>query len=483
MTILSIACLLFQCVLFAEIPSSNISSKTASYNGNKLYLEGDVKLDHEFGEMNADLAYLEKDDKLKDFLFSFIHLQKDVRLQFKDHGQIVCEIADLNFHTLKGQFLPKLGEKVIYTELLEELKGKKPVMLTLKSDLGEIKISKKAPDGEYQVDEVEASKNVVIEYGDEFSLKAEKAVFQGLTKKSTITAYPKNDAYCSLSHGPDLIEASLIECNIEESKLIFHNPRGKLASVLLPQIQKDDVAFQCKKLIWDHVNGFLKLTGAVEIQEGTFATLQTDDEVEFIQAQEDNKKILKTITSKGISHLKYIDRETKMAHELTCYGPIKIDREKLHATLKSPVTDGKVAEEMQINYTHEAMGIRADQADVQYKTEEKQTLLSSLSLEGNVHLSSLKKDRSERLAIADKIEFDPSSHTFTLSAKSKNKVLFWDAEDQLSISANQVKITRDPVSGKDVVRGVGHVKFAFTAVEQAFLKKVFPFYEPREMDE
>jgi lipopolysaccharide export system protein LptA len=460
--------------LCADSPPASISSKNASYNGNKLFLEGDVKLDHEFGQMSAATAYLEKDDKLKDFLFSMINLQKDVFINLKNHGQVLCEVADLNFQTLKGKFFPKLGEKITYMELLEKVKGGQ-ALLKLNSALAEIKISKKGAD--YHIEEIEALQDVLIEYAQDFSLQAERAIFQGNGQKPIISAYPEEGSYCVLSHLGDRVQAKVIEFDLKNFHLTLKEAHGTLASILFPQVQKDEIRFKAGELIWDHPQGMLKLKGGAFIQEGSFASLQTDEEIELKQVVQNKKRKLKSIVSCGHTLLQYTDPESECKHQLSCQGPILVDRETLHAVLESPKLDGNVAEEMQIAYEQDSMVIRANRADVQYKTEEKGILLSSLSLEGNVRLSVIKPNLPSKLAVADKVVLSPSDHMIVLTAAPGKKVLFWDEQEQLAISANQVKMIRDPLTGKDSVKGVGNVRFSFDSVEQTTLKKIFPFYE------
>ncbi|HSX12364.1 MAG TPA: hypothetical protein VLF61_02625, partial [Rhabdochlamydiaceae bacterium] len=235
--VVAISALICPGFLVAESPPSSISSTHASYNGNKLFLEGDVKLDHEFGQMAASEAYLEKDEKLKD-LFSLIHLQKNVLLNFKNHGQMLCDIADLNFQTMKGKFFPKPGERIIYTELLEKMKGGE-ALLKLNSELAELKLSKNEKD--YQIDEIEALKNVLVEYGQDFALKAARALFQQKEKWAMLLAYSADDTFCTLSHLGDTLHAKFIEFDLKQLKLILHSTHGVLESVLFPQFQKEQI--------------------------------------------------------------------------------------------------------------------------------------------------------------------------------------------------------------------------------------------------
>ncbi len=62
-----------------------------------------------------------------------------------------------------------------------------------------------------------------------------------------------------------------------------------------------------------------------------------------------------------------------------------------------------------------------------------------------------------------------------LSSKTGSNVLFWDKEQQLSISAREVHIAR--VDKKETIKGVGNVRFSFSSTESDLLKKLFPFYK------
>ena len=61
-----------------------------------------------------------------------------------------------------------------------------------------------------------------------------------------------------------------------------------------------------------------------------------------------------------------------------------------------------------------------------------------------------------------------------LYADSGKRVLFFDEEKGLNISALEVHITRDPRTHEEKIQGVGNVRFSFEDAEKEVLKKLHP---------
>lgn len=117
----------------------------------------------------------------------------------------------------------------------------------------------------------------------------------------------------------------------------------------------------------------------------------------------------------------------------------------------------------------------ASQGEVMCAQETDQTSFKSLLLTGDVQLfRSL--DDSSCCAIADNLSYFPETSTAILSAEKGKSVLFWDADQDLSISADEVHIIHE--NHQNTIKGVGVVRFAFSSHENALLKKLFPFYQP-----
>lgn len=117
----------------------------------------------------------------------------------------------------------------------------------------------------------------------------------------------------------------------------------------------------------------------------------------------------------------------------------------------------------------------ADHGEVLCSEEEGKTTFTSLLLKGNVQLSRSYTDTS-CLAAADQLSYFPKIKTAILSAEEGNHVLFWDADQDLSISAPEVLIKHE--EHKNTIKGLGVVRFVFSSYENSLLKKLFPFYEP-----
>src|SRR5690242_5823744 len=87
----------------APMDSGSIASKSASYDGSVLILDGDVSLEHGFGKMNAEKAVLTHEQEGQaEFPFTTIDLAEAVHLSLSTDAQIDCERATLDFSTMKG---------------------------------------------------------------------------------------------------------------------------------------------------------------------------------------------------------------------------------------------------------------------------------------------------------------------------------------------------------------------------------------------
>lgn len=467
---------------------SSLSSTTAAFDGNCLVLKGHVQLDHGLGKMNADEASLQRQEAGKEFPFSLIHLKKDVILNLKNKSQIRCEGANLDFTTLKGLLLPKQGGKVVYTDkIAKKKKGETP--LRLMSNRVDIEMFKEGHDGKkttYDIQTVYATDEVIIDYANAFTLRADHATFkksskEDLTKefKQILTAFPKENGKCELNHEGDQILADLVTFDLGNSLLLLEHPQGTLSSSLLTQVHRGELQFQSHSLLWDHIKNTLTLQGGVQIHEAAIGDLASDDQIQIVHAEQNGKRILKTITSKGKTSLTYLDADKNQTHRLTTFGPLVIDRENLTANVESPLIEGIIPLEKQIHYEEGDIAVFADRALMEYASSGKTLEPTALHLKGRVRLLSSDPASLPRCALADRVNYSPATRTLILAADPGKKVLFWDETQSLSVSAREVHITRDASTQEETIKGVGQVQFAFTSLESDMLKKVFPFYHPQ----
>lgn len=439
--------LLFPLFLSAEINTSSISSNKASYDGNTLVLNGAVKLQHALGQMESGNARLLRDEEGSPF--TSIHLRDDVLITLKNRGKIFCARADFDFNGLKGKLSPKIGEMIRFDNLQAGL-------LSLASKEAEIEFIRDS--NALKVSKIEAHDSVQVQYGKDFLLTADSATYS-----NTKTPYVWASPHCVLTHYDDHIEAERVEILPDSAKMILTTPTGKLMPSAFSE--SESVQFSCNKLIWEQAPQILTLKGNVSVHDHGVGDIHCDDEVELRQKQEDGKWILSSITAKGKTELKS-NLNDGLQHLLVCYGQMQLDQDRLVLTLESPP-------EEPLEYFHDKMKLRADQAQLKYTSVGRSITPQKLLLFGNIQLTSI--EEALRCAVADQFAYFPEEKKIVLSAQDGNHVLFWDQQQELSICAKEIHITHTDNGEK--IKGVGNVRFAFSNVENTLLKKLFPFYQ------
>jgi hypothetical protein len=466
--------------LAGTLSETALSSSSANFDGNVLHLSGDVQLDHGLGTMRAQEADLERQSSAKDFPFSFIHLRKEVQLALKESAKLQCESADLDFASLKGVLLAPEAGKVIYSDALKRKKGDKTALRLLSNrvELNLLPIGHDGKKTDYTIASILAKEEVTIEYAGSFFLEAGSAFYRKQDAsikefQGWITAYPQDEnTPCHLTHGQDKIDADSVEIDLLRSRLLLSHPRGIFASPLIPG-QKETVAFSCDTLSWDQTKNQLLLCGAVKIDEKSLGSLSTDGEVELVQSDEKKGSFLKTIRCKGETSMRYFDKSDKATHTLVSHGPFNLDRQRLIANIDSPEIEGCVPESMQIFYQTDEITAYADKAHLEYAKVDGSVEPVALSLKGNIRLFSKEGKKPRRCALADRINYAPSTRTLILAADPGKKVLFFDEAKSLRMSAQEVHITQDENTHQEVVKGVGAVQFTLTEDEHLRLKKIF----------
>lgn len=468
--------------------SSSLSSSEASYDGNCLNLTGHVVLDHGLGKMTAEEASLQRQEVGKEFPFSFIQLRKEVLLALKNSAQISCGSADLDFTALKGTLLPSENAKVVYTDQIRKKKGGECTKLQLSGLFIELNFSKQPSDDkktDYEIDNILAKEDVVIDYAEHFKLMAHHALYRrNLSNdnktasrefQGVITAYPQDElSQCRLYYHKDEIFADMIDIDLLHSKLSLLHAKGTLTTALLPHLTKTEgMHFKADYLYWDQTKNLLTLKGGVAIDEATIGMLHAADELQITHALSQGKHLLKTLQAKGPTSLKYKDAHNK-SHELTSYGSMHFDSTNLRATIDSPSKEGVVPANKQLLYQEEEIAIHADSADLEYALSGSAIQPSLLTLKGNIRLFSHDPQKPPRYGSADRLTYSLTTRTLILSANPGKKVLLWDETQGMHLSAPEVHITYDPETKQQNVKGVGAVQFSFTPEEESKLQQLFP---------
>ena len=448
-------CLLVSALLAAAAPTidtGSVSSATANYDGNALVLKGEVVLDHGLGTMRAEQAVLQRQEAAgKEFPFAMIHLQNQVALTLKEGGELVCDIADLDFTGLQGAL--SSTQKVVYTDAWKRKKGAStPFRLSSpKIDLVLGKLENPTSKALYDISEALAHDTVQIDYGEDFHMISDAAAYH--KARGQIRAQPKDaDHPCQLTHGGDLVLGLSALFDLAAARVDIEKPVGTLR---FPQ--QEEIHFSATVLSWDMGKNLLSLRGNARVEQAPMGTIASE---EIIQIQTQGKDELKAIKTQGKTTIVYQNE-----HKITAYGTLYLDRAKLRATIESPKTSGE-----QIVYEEGQLTALADQAVVEYSESWEPV---SISLKGSVKIFSTDPNLPQRAGIADRVTYLPPTRTFILAANPGKKVLFFNEGENLRIGASEVHITEDAATRQQSVKGIGNVQLTFSAEEQAALEKIF----------
>ncbi len=124
----------------------------------------------------------------------------------------------------------------------------------------------------------------------------------------------------------------------------------------------------------------------------------------------------------------------------------------------------------QVAYSDERGEVWADEAFVDYVETEGSIKPTKVRLVDNVKLV---YSESNQYALADLVVYYPDEQLTVLEGKDGKRVLFFDRERDMQLSARQVRASRNPETGKDSVKGVGDVRFVFGQDELSKIKDRF----------
>ena len=173
------------------------------------------------------------------------------------------------------------------------------------------------------------------------------------------------------------------------------------------------------------------------------------------------------IISEGTTHITYHSPEKNKSHQITCQEKVELDFNFNYLQCLSPGHDL----EKQIHFHDELHDLYSDQLVATYVHRDGALELDLLRIYGNVCL--IQKEEPDQIlafdeaqfALADQLDFDYQDQKMNLKAKQGSKVLFYDQINNYRISAPEVLLTRNPITQKPKVNGIGRVKFLFDESE------------------
>ncbi|MBP7074214.1 MAG: hypothetical protein KBA81_02390 [Rhabdochlamydiaceae bacterium] len=422
----------------APMDSGSIASKSASYDGSVLILDGDVSLEHGFGKMKAEKAVLTHEQKGQaEFPFTTIDLAEAVHLSLSTDAQIDCERATLDFSTMKG--ILTSPQNVHYVDKINLTPFE---LFSPHLDLQMMKNAEKKES--YDIEKAYAQNGVHLIYDQVYHLNTESILFANDHIRSD------GDA-CTWTYQNDRVDAEKFDLELSQNHLHLMKAAGHMSSFL-----KGEVNFTADDLYWKHTENHLVLKGTPKVQETSLGTIDSSQEIDLILKEQKLDK-LKTLGSTTLTSHK--------GHILKTEGPLEIDSEKSLAIIHPHPT--------QLLYQEEEMTLAANEAQIFYREDEQGLHPEKIELQGKIKIFSQEKEGPARRGIADTLTYHPDTRTCILKADPGQKVLFMRDQDQLRISANEVHITYNPATQEQEVRGIGHVVLSLSPEEQNLLNQVF----------
>lgn len=463
-----------------------VSALKSAYDGEHLYLSGNVLIEHAFGSLASDRA---RTLSVRDQRDQRVILEDNVLISLTDGGALTCGQAVLDTKKMRGDFFAGNRDSlVIYQGFSEDRQGQL-TSLEFSSRTMALAMDRLDETSNYQVKAVDAEGQVSILYGSGIRASADYANYTHAGRHcphtefpGIVTLWPKPGKLCSVLRGKhDRIQAKKIRIDTIGHQLSFSLASGEFL-LMKDAVPFDRIRFRAEQLQWFEKEEKLLLRGDVRFEEREMGVIIAEDQVTVRFHWINGKRDLRDVISQGPTRIIYYDDENGSERIVECPGRIVIDHLEKRATLVG--LESGPANSSQIHYLDQVGELYANQATLWYKEHEEQPQLNKLLLEGNVRMrntASLDPTDSTpvlQYAWSDQALFLPQRRLLTLSSETAGRVLFYDKLRNLKMSAPGIQVRRDGSSGKKTVQGLGNVRFTFAQQETQKLKQLFQFDEP-----
>ncbi len=479
------------------IPSSQleINSEEASYDGHEIILTGDVTVEHDLGKIFAKHFSMAPSENKQKFSLSKLFMRDEVSIDFYNGGKLTCDHAEIDYANLYAIFLSSSTHPDVSFEFKQEkgktaqqlpflIKGTQLQVCLIKNEHATVKKQKQL------FDHLQMDGRVRVSYGDEYELTAEHAFYQldHLTPSDPfsgeILLTPQPGSLCQLTHkNGDFIVAEEIKIDRRTKQILFKQVHGHLAHQSTNSSQK--LNFSANALIWNPNHQSFKLEGNVRVKEDNRLALKTDYELLINYEQTKEKKDLVSIFAPQHIEFTYQDVAKTSLRKLNCQGSFLLDHKNFKIKMESPRdAQGQVMRSEQVKL-EDAMGeMYADQLEIDYTAQNGKLFTPSvIILRGHVQVFNRfnghkeKTDAVLQYALADQLEYFPISQDMILTSDKGQRVLFFDKINQVQMSAPGLKIHHDKIKRKEVIQGIGDVRFTFIERESEQLKERFSLPE------
>lgn len=438
------------------------------FDGNKIVLTESFQWQHPLGMIQAKSAEVLFDPDEESTLPKEISMQEGVSLEMKDGGRLSAPYAWLSCRQWTCVFHGHEGNKISYQNQVEGVS-----LESLRMELNFVPPNK---DHLVALERLIADGSVEITLKDNTKVQGARAVFdqfstKGEFGKASLAAEDAQYPCCLTQEVPgelmNRIESSDMLLDLKNETLLLEKPKGVL------QKKGTSLRFEGQSMRIDKGNEELVLYPPVKIN--WFGELEAQGKAEIRL----KNKALAALVIQGPAFIHWNNPQSHLRHQLAFFGLLSFDAAEKKGSLVSPENaEGKVKEEEQIAFKDNEGEIFADRAFLDFVEKEGRFEVVKIQLLGNVRLIKRGTGR-EQYALADEAILELETKRLTLLAKTRPKVLFYDELNKVHASAPGLIVNRDPKTGKELVQGIGTVRFVFAEEELNELKKRFSF-EPKK---
>jgi hypothetical protein len=387
-----------------------------------------------------------------------LHLQGAVTVQTTEGLTLACDSAKLDRERGYGQF--EALTDGAYTVVQGQWRA---IPLLLRARRVELWMATSQT-----ISECVAEGAASLGYGSDWKASGDRILYYrqtptGKTQPNSLDGifhlvadHPKG---CLVQHvAGSRIAADQMTLNSETRELTLYHAEGRLCG------EPGNLDFQADKAFWNHLRNCLTLIDHVVITQGE-RHLRTLGNVCIVFDSLAEGVRVSHLDCVGPTEMVMGDRGEK----LSCHGVTRVDFRQQRMTLSSPA-------DRQLSYCGSQGELTSDRLTVDYVMVAGDVTPKQLTAEGHVCLARQNHAGGVQYALADVLDYAPESGSMRFRARAPRRVIFFDHQYDLKVSAPEVQITRDDATGQEKIRGVGDLRMTLLDQELAQLRKRFVGY-------
>ncbi len=444
--------------------SSGIKIKAlqADYDNHELRLTKDVVISGSEGTVYADAVTLMD---ICEGSCKQIQLRDNVRLEGQSGAYLVSDQGDIDLVEGNAVFRAN-GPKTLHcSHILDGIPSQlesRRLKVLFTGALNQLKIS-----------EVIAEDSVIITREKQWQAKADAVSYTKHAHGAVTTLFTTDQSHECVVMTPegDTLYAKQIVSDDAKSELTFYYAHGQLSWG-----DKNVITFAAKEAHWNNASRVLTLLGGAMLEDAA-GHIENDEQVTIHLGTAENARELHKIEARGYTSVTMKPKDAAVAQRLSSHGVVIVDHATHKAHFLSPVdAKGKVPRKQQVCFTEGAAELHTDTMHVDYCVDAGALKPMVIVAEGDVclkgHLGGDTSSLGGSYALCDRWISTPKPINVLLSSKH-GRVALLDRSNGIAISSPAVRITRDLATGKEVVKGLGDVRFSLLDREYEWIKDRF----------